>query len=383
MGWEQCLVDGRRGVAGVLQALDSGFCDAPAPFDLRRRLLERLVAEACGHVTSAPADALALLDHAERRGADPSRSVMARARALERLGRRDDALVTLRAARTNVDAATRIELDRTGRRLARVARSAWPPAPPLRAPAVRDLDLLAAGRVGPRPGFVGDGPQTVESAVRARLERVGRRAARGESSLWVTLFALLLVDDGYFLPVPGALPDTSRAGPIDLGTPAFAAARPDAARRAVERVRDGSAGPWIRRAWARHQGERVAGVRWSIPIDTLGSVVDALGPTALAAVVTAILAEGWSAAAGLPDLVVLPGPACALDGAFPSRLGPGALLVEVKGPGDTVRPGQAVWFDRLLRAGAPVELWRVRARAGSRPTDRGPRAMVGRTKEGA
>jgi hypothetical protein len=59
------------------------------------------------------------------------------------------------------------------------------------------------------------------------------------------------------------------------------------------------------------------------------------------------------------------------------------VLVEVKGPGDTVRPGQAVWFDRLIGAGAPVELWRVRARDGSVPTDRGPRAMVGRTKEGA
>jgi hypothetical protein len=380
VGWERSLVDGRAGVAGALRALDGGFGDAPGPFHLRPRLLERVVAEAAGLVSTAPADALALLAEAERRGAAPSACVMPRARALERLGRCDDALAALRAARPIVDAATRIEVDRTGRRL---ARSGWPPSPPLRAPPVRDLDLVSAGRVGPRPGFVGDGPQLVEAAVRARLARAGRRAVRGESSLWVTLFALMLVDDGYFLPVPGALPDASRSGPIDLGTPAFAAARPDAARRAIERARDGTASAWIRRSWARHQGERVAGVRWSIPLDTLGAVVDALGPTALAAVVGAILADGWAAAAGLPDLVVLPGPACALDGAFPSRLGPHAVLVEVKGPGDTVRPGQAVWFDRLIGAGAPVELWRVRARDGSVPTDRGPRAMVGRTKEGA
>ncbi|MBW1877749.1 MAG: VRR-NUC domain-containing protein [Deltaproteobacteria bacterium] len=78
-----------------------------------------------------------------------------------------------------------------------------------------------------------------------------------------------------------------------------------------------------------------------------------------------LLREGWRAARGLPDLVVLPGPRIRLPGAMPSRLGEGLVLAEVKGPTDSVRDEQAAWFDRLLGAGAKVELWQVSAGRGS------------------
>ena len=63
--------------------------------------------------------------------------------------------------------------------------------------------------------------------------------------------------------------------------------------------------------------------------------------------------------AGLPDLVVCPGPAVRLPDAFPSQLPEGLLLAEVKGPGDTLRDAQVVWIDHLLARGATVEVWKV------------------------
>ena len=79
------------------------------------------------------------------------------------------------------------------------------------------------------------------------------------------------------------------------------------------------------------------------------------------AVMEAFLDHGGYAFSGLPDLVVLPGPDITVDGLFPARLGPELHLVEVKGPGDSVRDEQAIWFDRLVDAGVSVELWRVQA----------------------
>jgi hypothetical protein len=82
----------------------------------------------------------------------------------------------------------------------------------------------------------------------------------------------------------------------------------------------------------------------------------------LAAVLETLLHHGPHATAGLPDLIVWPGPAIGIAGAYPHKLGPGLVLAEVKGPGDAVRDEQLVWHDRLMRAGAAVELWHVGAR---------------------
>jgi hypothetical protein len=72
-----------------------------------------------------------------------------------------------------------------------------------------------------------------------------------------------------------------------------------------------------------------------------------------------IVVGGRRATRGLPDLVILPGLPIRMTSAFPSRLDAGLLLVEVKGPSDTVRDEQAIWFDLLLRSDTAVELWEV------------------------
>ncbi|MEZ4236110.1 MAG: hypothetical protein R3F59_08100 [Myxococcota bacterium] len=48
------------------------------------------------------------------------------------------------------------------------------------------------------------------------------------------------------------------------------------------------------------------------------------------------------------------------------------LLVEIKA-GDAVRDEQAVWHDRLVRAGAPIEVWAIEVTPGSGRTAPEPR----------
>ena len=82
------------------------------------------------------------------------------------------------------------------------------------------------------------------------------------------------------------------------------------------------------------------------------------GPT-IDALLAPFLAHGFRAAAGWPDLVILPGPPCVLPGALPATLGPGLIWAEIKGPTDTLRDAQALWHHTLRAQGQAVERWEV------------------------
>lgn len=361
LAWEGLLdaTDPHAIVAGVRR----GDHRAPGRLDLertlRRRLLERARAlERDGH----PAEARRLyLEAQELLGAaEPVRV----ARTLELEGRPDEALTWLMSARRSSLPDEAVAIARAGRRLAASLRRAWPPDRPLRAPPVRRFALPTGDAVGPRPGYaVGEGTAPVEEAVVRWLGEHDRRALHVEGALWTTLFALLFAE-AYFLPVPGALPVRFLDGPLDLGTPDFRSRRRDAVDRVLDAVREGDGPPRVRAADARWRGIRLAGAAWDVASgETLVEVAEGLDGPCLAQVLEDLLDRGWSAASGLPDLVVLPGAAVRLDGAHPAKLGPGLLLAEVKGPGDALRDAQAAWLHRLLEAGAAVELWEV----GRRP----------------
>jgi hypothetical protein len=147
------------------------------------------------------------------------------------------------------------------------------------------------------------------------------------------------------------------AGPLDLWTPAFAARRPQV-RQAIAEVRAGDAVRLVATADALWRGTRLSGASWSLSPELLAEVAGALPPEALAMALERLADQG-DAARGLPDLVVLPGPETRIPNCFPSRIPPGLLLAEVKGPGDQLRAEQRVWADRLLAAGAHVEWWFV------------------------
>ncbi len=358
--WESLVAQLDELDAGALLAhLESETHWAPGRLDLRGSLVRRLVEQGRQLEREDPQAASALYDRLlatqhVRAGELAVRS----ARALELAGHPAQALAHLRTCRATAAPVSKVAIGRAGKRLARTCRASWPPSRPLRTPPERSLRLPRAQLDGPRPGYRADGQiTTVEAAVQHTLAASGRRALHVEGGLWRTLFALLFAEV-YFLPVPGALPARFLAGPLDLGTPAFVERRADAVASVLAAVRRGEAADRVRLSDERWRGFRLRGARWDIAPGDLQAVAAAMPPSALVAVLERLL-QGRAASRGLPDLVVLPGPAVRIPDALPSKLGEGLLLAEVKGPGDTVRDAQAVWFDRLLGAGAPVELWNV------------------------
>ena len=83
-----------------------------------------------------------------------------------------------------------------------------------------------------------------------------------------------------------------------------------------------------------------------------------IAPTALVAILERLLHEGWQAARGLPDLILLPGPPIVLE-SFPRRLGSELCLVELKSPKDTLSDAQRFWLHTLIKEGSRAEVWRV------------------------
>ncbi len=285
------------------------------------------------------------------------RAVLAR----EAAGDRSGALALAVVLHPRVDPASAVAVARTGRRLARRLEQDWPAGSTPRTPPIRSFTLPGSSAAGPRPLYdTAVGPLPVEQALVTLLTAQGRRVLHGEGAPWSTLFALLF-RDLYFLPVPGMLPVPWLSGPLDVGTPAFAEQRAQPLQRRLAEIEQGCAPGRVRRTWREHRGETLAGARWNLADgDDLATLAQALGGPALASVLGRLAREGWRARRGLPDLLILPGPEVRLCQAEPADLGSGLLLAEVKGPGDQVRDAQAAWFDALLTAGAPVELWKIR-----------------------
>ncbi|MCB9742989.1 MAG: VRR-NUC domain-containing protein [Alphaproteobacteria bacterium] len=276
--------------------------------------------------------------------------------ALAAAGRPGEGAAVCAAWRDRVAPDMAPALERTGRRLSRAAGQTWIPAPPLRKPRTRTLKLPRGEGPGARPLW-GAGEEHVEQAVARAL--LPREAVHGENLIWTTLFGLCFLDL-YWLPVPDMLPVPYLAGPLDLGRPDFYEARAEAMEARLSALRAGEGAALVEAHHARWQGARVAGVDWSLaPLPLLLRVVEGMGGEGLVALLGRLAREGWSAARGLPDLVLPPGAPLQLADAHPARVGEGMLLIEVKGEGDSLRDEQRVWIDHLLGAGVPVEVWKV------------------------
>ena len=359
--WQACE-EGTLTPGQALVALQRGDGEAPGRLSLLRRLSECVMqaATTCRR-EGRPLEALAVLD-ALRVALDGDADALCieRSRCLEDAGQPQAALSVLSQAVETTTGARRLAVNRSGRRLALSLHTAWPPDPPLSKPRERTL-RLAAHTPDHRPRWsVGGASHHVEDAVIAHLAEAGRGAVRAEGGLLRTLFALLFAD-AILAPVRGQLPVPRLPGPLDLGRPAFAARRPALVQRALDGIAAGEGPDRVAAAAARFEGVRLAGVSRDLSDPTpLVAAARALGPRGLRAVLGPMLAEGWRAARGLPDLLVLDGPDVHLTDSSPRKLGAGGRLVEVKGPGDTLSDAQRVWLHRLARAGVPAEVWRVK-----------------------
>lgn len=285
------------------------------------------------------------------------------ARAHEQAGDLEAAWALVRAGTARgadtaaLSGAQRIALERIGRRLGKRLGRGLAPAP---APVIteRRLQLRAGARVQGRPGWeVGGRSRAVEEAVVAWLAEAGVAAWHVEGRLWTALFALCL-RDLYWLPVPGALPAPLLTGPLDLGTPAFYAARRAEVDARLAAIRAGGQGGSLAALVAGWQGELLAGLNLAGPVARVLAAAGRLPGGLVAAVLGRLAREGWGAAAGLPDLLVLSAGE-RLPGLLPGRLPDRAFLAEIKGPGDNLQDNQQAWLERLGAEGEPAEVWRV------------------------
>ena len=251
---------------------------------------------------------------------------------------------------------------RTGRRLAKKIEQEWVGGSPMSW--TPDLRLaLPWTRTNGGWNTQGMGRVGVEQAVVQWLYQRGRTAIHGENILWTTLFGLLY-HTALFAPVDGMLPSPHLSRPMDLGTPEFGIRRSHIIAKINALILDGQACTLVETAWHDRLGQHIAGVSWSKwSLYLLVAVVKSFSAGGLLAIMKPFIQSWNSAQRGLPDLVVLPGPAVR-DGNF--QIGSHTVMAELKGPGDTTRDHQVWWLQTLRTAGISAQLWRV-SQGGGKP----------------
>jgi len=322
-------------------------------FDLRRRVGAELQRRAGDlEVAKEPEAALFLYRHAIRLEIGNAAQLKRRVGlCLEALGKVREATSVCQSALLDATGEDALALERTGRRLSRAASLPWIPLAPLRRPLERELRIVRGSS-----GW-GNNDMGIEEAVCSALP--GRRAVHGEGRLWTGLFVLLFYDL-LWDPIEGALPAPCLEGPLDLGRPGFAARRNAAFKRRIQKIRAGRCGRLLGRS-LEAEGTRVRGMNWSLlDKEAWQLLLRECPPSGLAELMSHLGERGFGAASGMPDLFLWPGAPFRLDSALPSRVGKRGLLIEVKGPNDSLMDAQRVWHDRLLTWGFPVEVWRVR-----------------------
>jgi hypothetical protein len=320
-------------------------------FDLRRRMGKELIGRVWDSETKGEVElSLFLVDQALKlRVGNAGELLRRKALCLSKLDRRQEAAAVCQAAIVDAKDEEALALNRTGRRLARAAGVSWIPPRPLLSPRSRRIGLSGIA------GFTG---------LRGEIERqvVGlfpeREMVHGEGRLWTSLFVLLFFDL-LWMPVDGMLPAPCLDGPLDLGRKEFAVRRRSLFLSRLNQIGKGASRRRIGRS-LKERGVRIKGMDWGLASDSQWKrLLSSIPGPFLKRVMKHLGEEGFSAASGLPDLFVWPGKQQRHSCSFPSKLGTGALLVEVKGPNDSLQDNQRVWHDRLLRWKFPVEVWRV------------------------
>jgi len=217
----------------------------------------------------------------------------------------------------------------------------------LQRPPVIDFEFEGAGHQGPKALYrVGEEALVVEEAVLQSMEYEGIWC---ENSLASTLFGLLLWDE-LFAPVAGMFQHPFQDGPLDLATETFYENRKGRIRARLRQLSRCDVQREVEARFARHAGTRCRGVNWDLlPAQELGRAAVALGP-GLIPILERLARHPRRHRRGMPDLFLW-GPG-------------GALVVEVKGPGDQPSVEQMLWHDYLLRHGVDVRIARVRRAKG-------------------
>ncbi len=199
--------------------------------------------------------------------------------------------------------------------------------------------LLRVSRSGTKP---------IETDVLEELSKQGCVGIHSENWLWSSLFGLSFWDI-IFQPIQGAFQHPFQAAPLDLYDPAFRTRREQAvASRLQEIEEDEWPAARILEVLAAKEGTRNSLVLWSQALrSSLELVLPRLPGPHLASVCARLSRDLRRYRNGFPDLFV------------PSEGTPGYELLEVKGPGDQLRPEQRGWLDYFETAGIPATVLAV------------------------
>jgi hypothetical protein len=193
-----------------------------------------------------------------------------------------------------------------------------------------------------------DGERSVESLALEHYARRGQDGFHAENWLWHALYGLAFWDVIY-APISGAFEHAYQDGPLDLEEAAFRARRASAIDQRLAEI-EASAWPVQRllAIWDAKCGIRNRLVPWAPAVRSrLELALSRLDGRHVATVLDRLTRDLGRYRRGLPDLfVVTPDP-------------PGFVLLEVKGPGDRLRPEQVAWLDYLDANGLPCTVLAV------------------------
>jgi len=263
------------------------------------------------------------------------------ARILDRIGRREEALAVCR--RIQEEPADEEELQFADRFSPRLERKLGIHAGRQERPPPLPTDVL-------RLSWSED--TAVEAAVLEHYQSLHWQGYHTENELWNALFGLAFWDI-VFLSVPGVFYNRFQRGPRDLFSPRFRHRRAEAVQRRLAEIRGSQT--WadrVRGAYDRCAGIANALVAWDrLPVDLLDAALTNVPREHIALILDRMAENLGVHRAGFPDLVLFPP-----SGAEPRV---GYQLVEVKGPGDQLRPNQERWLRFFSEHGIPARVVRV------------------------
>ncbi|KAF7778490.1 hypothetical protein Agabi119p4_2835 [Agaricus bisporus var. burnettii] len=212
----------------------------------------------------------------------------------------------------------------------------------------------------------------VETYALQHYEMTGYVGFHAETRILTTIFALIFWDI-IFSRVPGAFETKFQACPLDMFEDSFYRARTKLFQHRLEEIKNGKAKEYLKRYDDRFRPERIwcIGLSWdAFEQKQLLEIVECLGAKTLATICRLFCEDYAGRSSGVPDLIVW-------------NMKEGICkFVEVKGPGDSPRPNQKLWFDALLRAGAHVEICRVIDQDAPEPLKRKRKTPISKPRKG-
>lgn len=234
---------------------------------------------------------------------------------------------------------------------------------------------LARGSSGPRVRYESaDSVEELALQHYASDEGGNFDGIHSESSVFTTIFTLILWPALFDIPVPDVFRTALQTAPLDLGHPGFYERRSSQIEEILSAVEGGHAPRLMQHTWDAYHGTLARGIgstwnNWDI--STLQCITECIGGRGLAAICRILARDYATMSSGMPDLLL-----------WNAEIGV-AKLSEVKSANDVLSDKQRVWINELERAGVDVEVIDVKhvrdSRDGSRGRDgagKRPRTVV-------